>query len=62
MLVVYQIVKHDPAHYWIVVFSTAELYGGCVLFASPFCCRGQSEAMQSWLMDNNEGDDDDWMR
>jgi hypothetical protein len=34
-LIVYQIVKRDPArHYWIVVLSTAELYGGCVLF--PF--------------------------
>ena len=32
-LIVYQIVKRDPArHYWIVVLSTAELYGGCVLF------------------------------
>jgi hypothetical protein len=32
-LIVYQIVKRDPArHYWIVVLSTAELYGGCVFF------------------------------
>ena len=32
-LIVYQIVKRDPArHYWIVVLSTAELYGGYVLF------------------------------
>ncbi len=30
--IVYQIVRRDPArHYWIVVLSTAELYGGCVL-------------------------------
>jgi hypothetical protein len=30
-LIVYQIVKRDPVrHYWIVVLSTAELYGGCV--------------------------------
>lgn len=30
-LIVYQIVKRDPArHYWIVVLSTAELYGGYV--------------------------------
>lgn len=26
-----QLVRGDPArHYWIVVLSTAELYGGCV--------------------------------
>lgn len=36
--VVYQIVKNDPArHYWLVVLSTAELYGGCVLLY-PLCC------------------------
>jgi hypothetical protein len=30
--IVYQIVRRDPArHYWIVVLSTAELYGGYVL-------------------------------
>jgi hypothetical protein len=35
-LIVYQIVKRDPArHYWIVVLSTAELYGGYV-FLLPF--------------------------
>ena len=29
--IVYLLVKNDPArHYWIVVISTAELYGGCV--------------------------------
>ena len=32
-LIVYLIVKRDPArHYWIVVLSTAELYGGYVFF------------------------------
>jgi len=32
-LIVYQIVKRDPArHYWIVVLSTAELYGGWMTF------------------------------
>jgi hypothetical protein len=32
--IVYQIVKRDPSrHYWIVVLSTAELYGGYV----PLC-------------------------
>jgi hypothetical protein len=31
--IVYQIVKRDPArHYWIVVLSTAEIYGGYVSF------------------------------
>ena len=30
--IVYQIVKRDPArHYWIIVLSTGELYGGYVL-------------------------------
>ncbi|KAH9953345.1 Emopamil-binding protein [Russula dissimulans] len=32
-LIVYQIVKRDPArHYWVVVLSTAELYGGWMTF------------------------------
>ncbi|KAN0118584.1 Emopamil-binding protein [Russula decolorans] len=32
-LIVYQIVKRDPArHYWIIVLSTAELYGGWMTF------------------------------
>ncbi|KAI0266084.1 Emopamil-binding protein [Gloeopeniophorella convolvens] len=31
--IVYQIVKNDPArHYWIIVLSTAELYGGWMTF------------------------------
>ena len=31
VLIVYQIVKGDPArYYWIIVLSTAELYGGFV--------------------------------
>ncbi|KAH9028350.1 Emopamil-binding protein [Lactarius pseudohatsudake] len=31
--IVYQIVRRDPArHYWIVVLSTAELYGGWMTF------------------------------
>ena len=35
-LIVYQIAKRDPArHYWIVVLSTAELYGGYVPFPLP---------------------------
>lgn len=29
--ILYQLVKDDPArHYWLVVLSTAELYGGCI--------------------------------
>ncbi|KAH9060458.1 Emopamil-binding protein [Lactarius vividus] len=32
-LIVYQIVRRDPVrHYWIVVLSTAELYGGWMTF------------------------------
>ncbi|KAH9985074.1 Emopamil-binding protein [Russula compacta] len=32
-LIVYQIVRRDPArHYWIIVLSTAEIYGGWMTF------------------------------
>jgi hypothetical protein len=32
--VLYQLVKGDPArHYWIVVISTSELYGGFMTFS-----------------------------
>lgn len=35
--VVYQIVKGDPArYYWIIVLSTAELYGGYVVLLKLF--------------------------
>ena len=31
--ILYQLVRQDPArHYWIVVLSTAELYGGWMTF------------------------------
>jgi hypothetical protein len=31
LFIAYQMTQNDPArHYWIVVISTAELYGGCV--------------------------------
>jgi hypothetical protein len=43
-LIVYQIVKRDPArHHWIVVLSTAELYGGCVFFFFFFPLAGERE-------------------
>lgn len=43
VLIVYQIVKRDPArHYWIVVLSTAELYGGYV-FLLLFIFGGEQE-------------------
>lgn len=33
-LVLYQMAKNDPArHYWIIVLSTSELYGGFMTFA-----------------------------
>lgn len=33
--IIYQLIKDDPArHYWIVVISTAELYGGYERFRS----------------------------
>jgi EXPERA (EXPanded EBP superfamily) len=36
VLIVYQIVKGDPArYYWIIVLSTAKLYGGYVATISP---------------------------
>ena len=32
-LILYQLARQDPArHYWIVVLSTAELYGGWMTF------------------------------
>lgn len=32
LYVLKKLIQDDPArHYWIVVLSTAELYGGCVL-------------------------------
>ena len=43
--IVYQIVRRDPArHYWIVVLSAAELYGGYVLrHAVRVPCDGTGE-------------------
>jgi EXPERA (EXPanded EBP superfamily) len=41
--IVYQIVKGDPTrYYWIIVLSTAELYGGYVVLYSPSPHRGQA--------------------
>jgi hypothetical protein len=41
MLIVYQIVKDDPArYYWIIVLCTAELYGGYVATVPPFSAGG----------------------
>ena len=38
--IVYQIVKRDPArHYWIIVLSTGELYGGYAFLCSGTCER-----------------------
>jgi hypothetical protein len=64
-LIVYQIVKRDPArHYWIVVLSTAELYGGYV-FLFQFFGREQNCVTNSRVPDDDVGGagggDDDWM-
>jgi len=37
LYIVYQIVRGDPArHYWLIVLSTAELYGGCAYHRFAF--------------------------
>ena len=62
-LIVYQIVKRDPArHYWIVVLSTAELYGGYVFFVySQFFGGEQNCVTKSRVLDDDGGvDGDDW--
>jgi hypothetical protein len=40
--ILYQLVKDDPArHYWLVVLSTAELYGGLVHSARAYDAYSQ---------------------
>jgi hypothetical protein len=67
-LIVYQIVKRDPArHYWIIVLSTAELYGGYVFFyLFPFFVGKRNYVTKSRVPDDDGGggdadaDADDW--
>ncbi|EIM85774.1 Emopamil-binding protein [Stereum hirsutum FP-91666 SS1] len=52
--VVYQIVKNDPArHYWLVVLSTAELYGGWMTFCPEWLTGSPnlntSNALHLWV-------------
>jgi len=59
-LIVYQIVKRDPArHYWVVVLSTAELYGGYVFIIYSNFSGGEPDCVTKSRVPDDDGDDDD---
>ncbi|KAF8526158.1 Emopamil-binding protein [Gautieria morchelliformis] len=48
--IVYLLVRNDPArHYWIVVISTAELYGGFMTFGPSWLEGSPSLNTSNWL-------------
>jgi len=48
--ILYQLVNNDPArHYWIVVLSTAELYGGWMTFCPEWLVGSPSLDTSNWL-------------
>ncbi|KAF8582825.1 Emopamil-binding protein [Ramaria rubella] len=48
--IAYLLVKNDPArHYWIVVISTAELYGGFMTFSPSWLEGSTSLNTSNWL-------------
>ncbi|KZS91247.1 Emopamil-binding protein [Sistotremastrum niveocremeum HHB9708] len=48
--IIYQLIKDDPArHYWIVVISTAELYGGFMTFAPEWLTGSHGLVTSNWL-------------
>lgn len=48
--ILYQLVKNDPArHYWIVVLSTAELYGGWMTFCPEWLTGSQALSTSNLL-------------
>ncbi|KAF8527470.1 Emopamil-binding protein [Hysterangium stoloniferum] len=48
--IAYLLVKNDPArHYWIVVISTAELYGGFMTFAPSWLEGSANLNTSNWL-------------
>jgi len=50
LYIVYQIIKRDPArHYWIVVLSTAELYGGWMTFCPDWLIGSPNLNTSNWL-------------
>jgi len=45
--IISQLIRNDPArHYWIIVLSTAELYGGYV-FSESLCL--ETYVMDAWI-------------
>ncbi|VDB91888.1 unnamed protein product [Peniophora sp. CBMAI 1063] len=50
LYIAYQIARNDPArHYWIVVLSTGELYGGWMTFCPEWLTASPSLATHHWL-------------
>ena len=55
--IVYQIVKRDPTrHYWIVVLSTAEIYGGYVFLFFFLAGGGGAEPRNPGVAGDNDDD------
>lgn len=50
LYIAYQIARGDPArHYWIVVLSTGEIYGGWMTFCPEWLTGSPSLATHHWL-------------
>ncbi|KAJ3565445.1 hypothetical protein NP233_g7625 [Leucocoprinus birnbaumii] len=50
LYIAYQIAKRDPArHYWIIVLSTAELYGGWMTFCPDWLIGSPNLNTSNWL-------------
>ncbi|EKM79091.1 hypothetical protein AGABI1DRAFT_84990 [Agaricus bisporus var. burnettii JB137-S8] len=50
LYIAYQIMKNDPArHYWIIVMSTAELYGGFMTFCPDWLIGSPNLNTSNWL-------------
>ncbi|ORY88593.1 Emopamil-binding protein [Leucosporidium creatinivorum] len=48
--IVYQLIRGDPArHYWIVVLSTAEIYGGWMTFVPEWITGSHALRTDNWL-------------
>jgi len=48
--IIYQLSKDDPArHYWLVVLSTAELYGGWMTFCPEWLTGSPNLDVSNWL-------------
>lgn len=50
LYIAYQMIKRDPArHYWIIVLSTAELYGGWMTFCPDWLIGSPNLNTSNWL-------------